>query len=274
MPWGRIDDGFYDHPKLDALGRDRLSSVGLHWLAVSWCNRWLTDGAITRERVVKLGGTARLADVLVAAGLWERDGNDYRIHDFLDFNESKADVEAAREVEREKKRRQRASGAGKASASGAVVHEPGTGRFVSPGVSPGDTLRDSPGASPSTRPVPSRPVPSRPDRGDAPAPGDGPDDDVTTLQRLAESLTGTPYGFPRHGGMGEKVGVLLRKHGLAAVTAEWHRIAAEERGMPTVRQLVLGADNALNRVSAPAPAGKRDEVAELVARVRAEVPVA
>lgn len=160
MPWGRIDDGFYDHPKLDALGRDRLSAVGLHWLAVSWSNRWLTDGAITRERVAKLGGTPRLADALVSAGLWDRDGDDYRIHDFLDFNESKADVEAAREVEREKKRRQRAAGAGKAAATGAVVNAPGTGRFVSPGVSPGDTLRDSPGASPSTVPLPSRPVPS------------------------------------------------------------------------------------------------------------------
>lgn len=113
---------------------------------------------------------------------------------------------------------------------------------------------------------------SRSGSGDAPSEPDDPDDDVTTLQKLAESLTGTPYGFPRHGGLGEKVGVLLRKHGLPAIEAEWRRIAAEERGMPTVRQLVLGADNALNRISVPTTAGKRDEVAELVARVRAEVP--
>lgn len=99
---------------------------------------------------------------------------------------------------------------------------------------------------------------------------DDPDDDVTTLQKLAESLSGTPYGFPRHGGMGEKVAVLARKHGLPAVEAEWRRIAAEERGMPTVRQLVLGADNALNRISAPAPSGPRDEVAEYLAKVKAQ----
>lgn len=161
MPWGRIDDGFYDHPKLDGLGRDRLPAVGLHWLAVSWCNRWLTDGLLTRERVAKLGGTPRLADLLVASGLWEQEGDDFRIHDFLDFNESKADVEAVREAEREKKRRQRAGGAGKAVQTGAVVNAPGSGRFVSPGVSPGDSLGDSPpvspGVSPSTRPGPSRP---------------------------------------------------------------------------------------------------------------------
>lgn len=99
---------------------------------------------------------------------------------------------------------------------------------------------------------------------------DDPDDDITTLQKLAESLTGTPYGFPRHSGMGEKVGVMVRKHGLGAVEEEWRRIAAEERGMPTVRQLVLGADNALNRISAPVVAGKRDEVAEFVAKVKAQ----
>lgn len=103
----------------------------------------------------------------------------------------------------------------------------------------------------------------------APA-ADDPDDDITTLQKLAESLTGTPYGFPRHSGMGEKVGVMVRKHGLGAVEEEWRRIAAEERGMPTVRQLVLGADNALNRISAPVVAGKRDEVAEFVAKVKAQ----
>lgn len=264
MPWGRIDDGFYDHPKLDRLGKDRLSAVGLHWLAVSWSNRWLTDGAITRERVTKLGGTPRLADVLVDAGLWDRDGDGYRIHDFLEFNESKADVEAKRLAERDKKRRERAKGAA------AVSHDGKTGRFaVSPGVSPRDTAGTPEGSHPLTVPLPSRPDHTRPYPDIERAPDD-PDDDITTLQRLAESLTGTPYGFPRHGGMGEKVGVLVRKHGLPSVEAEWRRIAAEERGMPTVRQLVLGADNALNRISAPAPVGPRDEVAEFVAKVKAQ----
>jgi hypothetical protein len=103
----------------------------------------------------------------------------------------------------------------------------------------------------------------------APVTADDPDDDVTVLQKLAESLTGTPYGFPRHGGMGDKVAVQVRKHGVGAVEAEWRRIAAEERGMPTVRQLVLGSDNALNRISAPTPATPKDEVADFVARARA-----
>jgi hypothetical protein len=104
MPWGRIDDGLYDHPKLDALGRDRLACIGLHMLAISWSNRFLTDGFVPAERVRRLGGTARLAGRLVYAGLWERVGDDFRIHDFLDFNDSAEVVRAEREAARERMR--------------------------------------------------------------------------------------------------------------------------------------------------------------------------
>ena len=100
MPWGRLDDSLYDHPKLDRL-RHRLAAVGLHALALSWCNRWLTDGHVSRRQVAKLGGTARLADDLVGAGLWERDGQDYRIHDFLEFNQSREEVEGTRRTKAE-----------------------------------------------------------------------------------------------------------------------------------------------------------------------------
>ncbi len=160
MPWGRIDDSFYDHPKLDRLGPDRLPAIGLHWLAVSWCNRWLTDGVVTRDRVEKLGGSAALADALVVACLWERHPDGYLIHDFLEFNDSRADVEGRRRAERDKKRAQRNAGAGRAFATGSVTQNPSTGRFMSPQVSPGDSPGESRQVSPSTRPVPSRPIPS------------------------------------------------------------------------------------------------------------------
>lgn len=129
MPWGRVDDTLYDHPKLDRLGRDRLPALGLHLVAISWCNRWLTDGHVPDERVRRLEGTARLADALVTAGLWERVEGGYQVHDFLDFNDSRADVEARREADRDKKRAQRAAGAGKAVETGAVVNGSG-GRFT------------------------------------------------------------------------------------------------------------------------------------------------
>lgn len=97
MSWGRIDDNFHDHPKVELVS---LEAIGLHWLAVSYCNRQKTDGRITLHRVRVLARRTdgeRLADELVnartaddKAGLWERDGDGYRIHDFLHFNRSAA----------------------------------------------------------------------------------------------------------------------------------------------------------------------------------------
>lgn len=110
MPWGRVDDTLYDHPKLDLLPDEhRLAVVGLNYLAVSWCNRFLTDGAVPRDRVVRLGGTPELADLAVAAGLWENAGSGYQIHDFLVYNDSRAQVTARRQREAERKASYRAS---------------------------------------------------------------------------------------------------------------------------------------------------------------------
>lgn len=69
------------------------------------------------------------------------------------------------------------------------------------------------------------------------------------LRLLAEELTGQPSVLANvWGGLGEKAVRLARKHGIPAVEREWRRIAAEEGGMPEIRQLVFGADEALNRI--------------------------
>ncbi len=161
MPWGRLDDTLYDHPKLDALGSAKLQGVGLWTLAITWSNRWLTDGAIPTERIKKLGGSVALANRLVDAGLFDKTATGYQIHDFLEFNDSREEILAKRAQERDKKRRQRANG------SAHVDRDPNDGRFtpLSPQVSPGDTPRDNPRdslqPSPATRPVPSRRSESR-----------------------------------------------------------------------------------------------------------------
>jgi hypothetical protein len=105
-----------------------------------------------------------------------------------------------------------------------------------------------------------------------PAPSnDPPTDDETRLALLAEQLTGTPRGLRFETPMGRKAAAMLRKHGLAAVEAEWRRIAAEEGGLPTVRQLVLGTDNVLNRLaSAPTAADRKAEIADFAARKNRE----
>lgn len=109
MPWGRLDDTLYDHPKLDLLGKDRLAGMGLWLLCISWSNRHLTDGLIPRERILRLGGTVRLADALVVAGLFDASVEAYLIHDFLSFNRSRKEVEADRRSSRERMAERRAN---------------------------------------------------------------------------------------------------------------------------------------------------------------------
>lgn len=70
------------------------------------------------------------------------------------------------------------------------------------------------------------------------------------LRELADELTQRSNAMPNVWGdsLGAKAVRLARKHGLPAVEREWRRIAAEEGGLPELRQLVLGADDILNRV--------------------------
>lgn len=94
--------------------------------------------------------------------------------------------------------------------------------------------------------------------------------EAAPLQALAEELTQRTNAMANvWGGLGEQAVLLARKHGVPAVEQQWRRIAASERGLPTLRQLVFGADDALNRIARPVvetPAERDDrELAELKA---------
>ena len=104
---------------------------------------------------------------------------------------------------------------------------------------------------------------------DAPAPDDERTDrDSLQLQKLAESLTGVPYVLPNvYTGLGGKaVTEQLRPHGYAAVENAWTTIAEKVRArsgkMPTIRQLVLGADDLLNPVPGVRPDAKEQQEQE------------
>ena len=108
MPWGRVDDDFYDHPKVKALPvAVRNAACGLYWRAVSYSNRYLTDGRLSEAALLALDATPETITALANIapgmhfGLFEkcpgmRSG--YRVHDFLDRNKSRAQVEAEREI--------------------------------------------------------------------------------------------------------------------------------------------------------------------------------
>src|SRR5271165_5174026 len=95
MPWGRLDDSFDAHRKVRRAG---LEATGLHARALSYSAGALTDGHIDPEWVQERAGSrgAKLAELLVTAGLWEPNGDGWAIHDYLDFNFSREEVESKR----------------------------------------------------------------------------------------------------------------------------------------------------------------------------------
>jgi hypothetical protein len=94
MPWARLDDGFYDHEKVEGLPNAlRLKCVGLFTLALSYSNRHLTDGRVSGDRLRRFGGTPQLVEALITANLFERAIDGIVIHDFAIYNKTRAQVE-------------------------------------------------------------------------------------------------------------------------------------------------------------------------------------
>lgn len=140
MTWVRIDDGFARNPKIMALPH---KSIVLHVAGLCYCASNLTDGHIPKAAIPMLLAEARVTRAavkpLVERGVWTvHDGDDgYNVHDYLKYQESRADVQQRRDRWAEKKRRQRSS---------------------PDEMSTGDSQGDSTGESP--RPIPSHPIPS------------------------------------------------------------------------------------------------------------------
>ena len=92
MTWIKLDQGFPEHPKVIDAGP---LAAWLHVRALGYCNRNLTDGAISHAIARELAPGKRgqaLVRRLVAAGLWEMTRTGYAIHDFLEYQPSRADV--------------------------------------------------------------------------------------------------------------------------------------------------------------------------------------
>ncbi len=99
MSWLRLDDNFADHPKVGPLSD---FAFRLHVTALCYCTRMATDGAIdyrspllARSSKVDQRHVVDAVNELIVAGLWEigMAVGTYEIHDFLEYNTSRADRE-------------------------------------------------------------------------------------------------------------------------------------------------------------------------------------
>ena len=85
MAWVRIHDGALTHPKIVGLP-DKAFRLWVWGLC--YCQMHLTDGVIPVQALI---GPTRTAAVLVLARLWEAlETGGWRVHDYLEWNDSRA----------------------------------------------------------------------------------------------------------------------------------------------------------------------------------------
>ncbi|WP_369183306.1 hypothetical protein [Streptomyces sp. Y1] len=114
MPWFKIDDGFHCHAKVLAAG---TPAVGLYVRCGSWAAQQASEGIIPKA-IARMYGTPRMIKALVDADLWHAPGhecescpelepNSYVIHQYLERNPSRVEVESARKAKSARQQRWR-----------------------------------------------------------------------------------------------------------------------------------------------------------------------
>lgn len=124
MTWFRVDDGFFEDPKfeaLEAMGPAKLQAAITVWCVMGAdCARRLTDGKVTRERLQKvLGGTmGKLAavgaqalvdarDPTTGAALWSVDDSGWSFVNWDKYQPTRNEVVDARKARAERQKRWR-----------------------------------------------------------------------------------------------------------------------------------------------------------------------
>ena len=104
MAWIRLDNAFTEHPKVVGLPD---AAFRLHIHAMCYAHRMQTDGLVPRAWLTGSAGRRppKAVTALVDAGLWEASGDDYRIHDYLEYQQSRADILTKRQQAAERMKR-------------------------------------------------------------------------------------------------------------------------------------------------------------------------
>lgn len=113
MTWPRIDDNVADHPKMLHAESLYPDFAWVLWSrALLYTNKHRLDGRVPGHVLSSFVASKKvrvrdIAEALVVAGLWERDGDDYVFHDFASWNLTKSAREEAARANREKQQRYR-----------------------------------------------------------------------------------------------------------------------------------------------------------------------
>lgn len=155
MSWGRVDDKLVEHPKWVRLerefgGRTWADALAIWTWVLCYTSRNETDGGIDATvlaRATPIGRAAiKTADAMVAVGLMDREGPLYILHDFTEYNPSRAELQAKRQADSERKK-----GKHTASESDRIP----TGIQAEP-----QRIPEPPAGARAPDPVPTRPLPS------------------------------------------------------------------------------------------------------------------
>lgn len=92
MTWTKLDDGFYDNPKVVAAGNE---AAGAYARMLSYCGRHLTDGRVPEPTARSISRPVILSR-LEEHGFIKRNGSGWVIPDYLSFNPSKKKILAKR----------------------------------------------------------------------------------------------------------------------------------------------------------------------------------
>ncbi len=164
MSWAKFDDRFSSNAKVLKTWHTCPQAIGLYVMAITHCAQHETDGRVDNYFILGLVPAPRerqkIIDALIESRLWVGiDTDAYLIPDYLDFNPSKAELDAKRQKDRERRAKGRET-----QSNNAVVRaesERTRSRRDSDAQKKPSGIRAESQARPivPTRPVPTRPVP-------------------------------------------------------------------------------------------------------------------
>lgn len=100
----RLDTGWHEHPKILALS---LAGMAVHAWSISYCDATRSDGFIPEGGWPSKKGFDSGVKEVIKAGLWEPCAGGFQLHDFAQYNRTKAEIENEQAQNAERQRRWR-----------------------------------------------------------------------------------------------------------------------------------------------------------------------